>query len=141
MSRSVKKGPFVQEVLYKRVVAMNEAGEKKVLKTWSRSSTIFPEFVGHTFLHSGYWNINQFSIVFASRLPLRSRLTLIRLALFRKPWVFCVGISIPIIVTYAYIFFSRRSRVSNPVLSPRFRASASVTDSSDAFAIGVLSDI
>ena len=42
MSRSIKKGPFVQEVLYKRVVQMNEAGEKKVLKTWSRSSTIFP---------------------------------------------------------------------------------------------------
>ena len=54
MSRSVKKGPFVQEALYKRVIAMNEAGEKKVLKTWSRSSTIFPEFVGHTFaVHDG----------------------------------------------------------------------------------------
>jgi small subunit ribosomal protein S19 len=49
MSRSIKKGPYVQEVLLKRVVAMNEAGEKKVLKTWSRSSTIFPDFVGHTF--------------------------------------------------------------------------------------------
>ena len=49
MSRSIKKGPFVQEALYKKVVAMNEAGEKKVLKTWSRTSTIFPEFVGHTF--------------------------------------------------------------------------------------------
>ena len=48
MSRSIKKGPYVQEVLLKRVVAMNEAGEKKVLKTWSRSSTIFPDFVGHT---------------------------------------------------------------------------------------------
>ena len=47
MSRSIKKGPFVQEVLLKRVQAMNEAGEKKVLKTWSRSSTIFPDFVGH----------------------------------------------------------------------------------------------
>lgn len=54
MSRSTKKGPYVQEVLLKRVVAMNEAGEKKVLKTWSRSSTIFPEFVGHTFaVHNG----------------------------------------------------------------------------------------
>ena len=54
MGRSVKKGPFVQEALYKRVVAMNEAGEKKVLKTWSRASTIFPEFVGHTFaVHDG----------------------------------------------------------------------------------------
>ena len=49
MGRSVKKGPFVQPVLLKRVKAMNEAGEKRVLKTWSRSSTIFPDFVGHTF--------------------------------------------------------------------------------------------
>lgn len=54
MSRSVKKGPYVQEVLLKRVIAMNEAGEKKVLKTWSRSSTIYPDFVGHTFaVHDG----------------------------------------------------------------------------------------
>ena len=54
MSRSIKKGPYVQEVLLKRVVAMNEAGEKKVLKTWSRSSTIFPDFVDHTFaVHDG----------------------------------------------------------------------------------------
>ena len=54
MSRSTKKGPYVQEALYKRVVAMNEAGEKKVLKTWSRASTIFPDFVGHTFaVHDG----------------------------------------------------------------------------------------
>lgn len=54
MSRSIKKGPFVQEALMKRVLAMNTAGEKKVLKTWSRSSTIFPDFVGHTFaVHDG----------------------------------------------------------------------------------------
>ena len=54
MSRSIKKGPYVQEVLLKRIVAMNEAGEKKVLKTWSRSSTIFPDFVGHTIaVHDG----------------------------------------------------------------------------------------
>ncbi len=54
MGRSIKKGPFVQEALYNRVLAMNEKGEKKVLKTWSRSSTIFPEFVGHTFaVHDG----------------------------------------------------------------------------------------
>ena len=54
MGRSVKKGPFVQPVLLKRVQAMNEAGEKRVLKTWSRSSTIFPDFVGHTFaVHDG----------------------------------------------------------------------------------------
>ena len=49
MGRSGKKGPFVQASLLKKVLAMNEAGEKKVLKTWSRSSTIFPDFVGHTF--------------------------------------------------------------------------------------------
>lgn len=54
MGRSIKKGPFVQPVLLKRVLKMNEAGEKKVLKTWSRSSTIFPDFVGHTFaVHDG----------------------------------------------------------------------------------------
>ncbi len=54
MSRSTKKGPFVQEALLKRVIQMNEAGEKKVLKTWSRASTIFPDFVGHTFaVHDG----------------------------------------------------------------------------------------
>ena len=54
MGRSIKKGPFVQPVLLKRVVAMNDAGEKKVLKTWSRASTIFPEFVGHTIaVHDG----------------------------------------------------------------------------------------
>ena len=48
MGRSVKKGPFVAPELIKRVNEMNEKGEKKVLKTWSRASTIFPEFVGHT---------------------------------------------------------------------------------------------
>ena len=54
MGRSIKKGPYVQEVLLKRVQQMNEAGEKRVLKTWSRSSTIFPDFVGHTFaVHDG----------------------------------------------------------------------------------------
>lgn len=48
MSRSIKKGPFVEKKLLARVKAMNDAGEKRVLKTWSRSSTIFPDFVGHT---------------------------------------------------------------------------------------------
>ena len=48
MSRSLKKAPFVDEKLYTRICAMNEKGEKKVIKTWSRASTIFPEFVGHT---------------------------------------------------------------------------------------------
>ena len=54
MGRSIKKGPYVQPVLLKRVREMNAAGEKRVLKTWSRSSTIFPDFVGHTFaVHDG----------------------------------------------------------------------------------------
>ena len=54
MSRSTKKGPFVQPKLLARVIEMNKTGEKVVLKTWSRSSTIFPDFVGHTFaVHDG----------------------------------------------------------------------------------------
>ena len=54
MSRSIKKGPFVAPELIKRVEEMNKTGEKKVLKTWSRSSTIFPSFVGHTIaVHDG----------------------------------------------------------------------------------------
>ena len=54
MSRSVKKGPFVEPKLLARIQAMNESGEKRVLKTWSRASTIFPEFVGHTIaVHDG----------------------------------------------------------------------------------------
>ena len=54
MGRSVKKGPFVQPVLLKRIQDMNQAGEKKIVKTWSRSSTIFPDFVGHTIaVHDG----------------------------------------------------------------------------------------
>ena len=54
MSRSTKKGPFVQPQLLERVIEMNEKGEKRILKTWSRSSTIFPDFVGHTFaVHDG----------------------------------------------------------------------------------------
>ena len=48
MGRSVKKGPFVEERLLKRIIDMNDAGEKRVIKTWSRASTIFPEMVGHT---------------------------------------------------------------------------------------------
>jgi small subunit ribosomal protein S19 len=61
MSRSVKKGPYVLESLYKKVEAMNASGEKKVVKTWSRSSTIFPEFVGHTFaVHDGRKHIPVF---------------------------------------------------------------------------------
>ena len=54
MGRSVKKGPYVRPELLKKGVEMNEKGEKIVLKTWSRSSTIFPDFVGHTFaVHDG----------------------------------------------------------------------------------------
>ncbi len=54
MGRSVKKGPFVQPVLLERIRKMNENGEKRVLKTWSRASTIFPDFVGHTIaVHDG----------------------------------------------------------------------------------------
>jgi len=54
MSRSIKKGPFVEERLMKRVEAMNESNQKRVVKTWSRASTIFPDFVGHTIaVHDG----------------------------------------------------------------------------------------
>ena len=54
MSRSLKKGPFVEKKLFDRIEAMNQKNEKKVLKTWSRASTIFPEFVGHTIaVHDG----------------------------------------------------------------------------------------
>ncbi|MGD9154699.1 MAG: 30S ribosomal protein S19 [Bacillota bacterium] len=54
MSRSIKKGPYIEASLFKKVNDMNDKGEKKVIKTWSRSSTIFPEMVGHTFaVHDG----------------------------------------------------------------------------------------
>ncbi len=54
MGRSLKKGPFVDDHLMKKVEALNEKKEKKVIKTWSRRSTIFPEFVGHTIaVHDG----------------------------------------------------------------------------------------
>ncbi len=54
MSRSLKKGPYVSEKLLKRIEEMNEKGEKNVLKTWSRSSTLFPQMVGHTIaVHDG----------------------------------------------------------------------------------------
>lgn len=54
MSRSLKKGPYIEESLMKKVQAQNEKGEDKPIKTWSRSSQISPEFVGHTFLvHNG----------------------------------------------------------------------------------------
>ncbi|MGB4922191.1 MAG: 30S ribosomal protein S19 [Enterococcus aquimarinus] len=54
MGRSLKKGPYVDEKLLKRIEGMNEKGEKNVLKTWSRSSTLFPQMVGHTIaVHDG----------------------------------------------------------------------------------------
>ena len=54
MARSIKKGPYVFERLLKRVRALNESGKKEVLKSWSRRSTIYPEFIGHTFAeHNG----------------------------------------------------------------------------------------
>ena len=61
MGRSIKKGPFVQEKLLARIIKMNEANEKRVLKTWSRSSTIFPEMVGPTIaVHDGRKHVPVF---------------------------------------------------------------------------------
>jgi small subunit ribosomal protein S19 len=63
MTRSLKKGPFVDEHLLKKVLALNETREKRVIKTWSRRSTITPEFVGHTIaIHNG----NKFIPVYVS---------------------------------------------------------------------------
>lgn len=61
MGRSTKKGPFVEERLMSRIDKMNEANEKKVIKTWSRASTIFPEMVGHTIaVHDGRKHVPVF---------------------------------------------------------------------------------
>mgnify|MGYP000205697903 FL=1 len=61
MGRSLKKGPFVEERLMSRIEAMNAANEKKVVKTWSRASTIFPEMVGHTIaVHDGRKHVPVF---------------------------------------------------------------------------------
>ena len=61
MSRSLKKGPFVEPRLLERIIAMNESGDKHVIKTWSRSSTIFPEMVGHTIaVHDGRKHVPVF---------------------------------------------------------------------------------
>ena len=61
MSRSSKKGPFVQERLLTRITAMNDAGQKNMIRTWSRSSTIFPEMVGHTIaVHDGRKHVPVF---------------------------------------------------------------------------------
>ena len=54
MARSIKKGPFADKKLLKKVQKLNESGKKEVIKTWSRRSTIFPDFIGHTFaVHNG----------------------------------------------------------------------------------------
>jgi small subunit ribosomal protein S19 len=61
MSRSSKKGPFVQERLMARIEAMNASGEKRMIRTWSRTSTIFPEMVGHTIaVHDGRKHVPVF---------------------------------------------------------------------------------
>ncbi len=61
MSRSSKKGPFVQERLINRIEAMNTSGEKRMIRTWSRTSTIFPEMVGHTIaVHDGRRHVPVF---------------------------------------------------------------------------------
>ena len=61
MSRSSKKGPFVQERLLSRISAMNESGAKQMIRTWSRSSTVFPEMVGHTIaVHDGRKHVPVF---------------------------------------------------------------------------------
>jgi small subunit ribosomal protein S19 len=61
MSRSSKKGPFVDERLMSRIEAMNASGEKRMIKTWSRTSTIFPEMVGHTIaVHDGRKHVPVF---------------------------------------------------------------------------------
>ena len=64
MARSIKKGPYVFDRLLKKVQKLNETGKKEVIKTWSRRSTIFPEFVGHTFaVHNGNKNLYQFMLL------------------------------------------------------------------------------
>jgi small subunit ribosomal protein S19 len=61
MSRSIKKGPFVEEKLFQKVEKMNAGGRKQAIKTWSRKSMILPEFVGNTFaVHNGKVHINVF---------------------------------------------------------------------------------
>lgn len=61
MSRSLKKAPYVDEKLFSRIEKMNESGSKQVIKTWSRASTIYPEFVGHTIaVHDGRKHVPVF---------------------------------------------------------------------------------
>jgi small subunit ribosomal protein S19 len=81
MARSVKKGPFVQEALVKKVEAHNTAGSKKVIKTWSRASTVLPDFVGHTFaVHNG----NKFIPVYVTENMVGHKLG--EFAPTRPPW-------------------------------------------------------
>ena len=72
MSRSTKKGAYVEDSLYKKVEALNASGDKQNIKTWSRSSTIFPEFVGHTLVN----------LLLSSYLPLRRRTIILLDAFF-----------------------------------------------------------
>jgi len=61
VSRSSKKGPFVEERLLARIVSMNESGKKQMIRTWSRSSTVFPEMIGHTIaVHDGRKHVPVF---------------------------------------------------------------------------------
>jgi small subunit ribosomal protein S19 len=61
MSRSSKKGPFVEQRLFDRIAAMNDAGQKNMIRTWSRTSTIFPDMVGHTIaVHDGRKHVPVF---------------------------------------------------------------------------------
>lgn len=61
MSRSTKKGPFVDEKLLKKIARLDQAGRKEPIKTWARASTISPEFIGHTFLvHNGRHHVNVY---------------------------------------------------------------------------------
>jgi len=61
MSRSIKKGPFIDDHLFNKISKMNEKNEKKIVKTWSRRSTITPDFIGHTFsVHNGRAFVNVF---------------------------------------------------------------------------------
>src|SRR5436853_6881755 len=80
MGRSVKKGPFVQEALAKRVDSMNAKSEKRVIKTWSRASTVLPEFVGYTFaVHNG----NKFIPVYV-----KENMVGHKLGEFAPTWIF-----------------------------------------------------
>ena len=61
MSRSLKKGPFVDEKLYRKIERLNASNRKEAIKTWARRSTVVPEFIGHTFLvHNGRQHVNVY---------------------------------------------------------------------------------